>query len=293
MVNKKLYKIFENSPTLTIDDNTKIVIMSDCHRGTGDNYDNFIKNQSIYEAALRYYYNNGFTYIELGDGDEMWEVENYKDIIKVNLDVFKQLKKFYENGRLIIIYGNHDIIKKSSSTLEQYFYNYYDEVTKQNEPLLDGLTVYESLILNYKGYNIFLVHGHQIDFLNSTLWRLSRFLVRYIWKNLEQIGIKDPTSAAKNYRVSKKIEEKLKEWSIQNNKIIIAGHTHRAIFPKVGQSLYFNDGSCIYPNGITCLEIENGNITLVQWGFNVNEKELVSVKKKVLAGKESIVKFFK
>ena len=42
-MNKKLDKIFEKSKKLVIDDNSKIVIMSDCHRGD----DNFIKNQNI------------------------------------------------------------------------------------------------------------------------------------------------------------------------------------------------------------------------------------------------------
>lgn len=289
----KLDRIFKNSERLTIDNNTKIVIMSDCHRGAGDNFDNFVKNQNIYKAALQYYYNNGFTYIELGDGDEMWEVKNYKDIIDEYLDIFKQLKKFHNSGRLMMIYGNHDIVKKSPDILEKYFYKYYNEITKQDEILLDGLVVYESLILNYQNYDIFLIHGHQVDFLNSTLWRFSRFLVRNIWRRFEQIGIKDPTSAAKNYGVSKQTEKKLKEWSIKNNKILIAGHTHRAIFPQIGQSLYFNDGSCIHPNGITCLEIENGNIALVQWKFKVNKNDLISVKRKVLAGHEPIINFFK
>lgn len=43
-MNKKLDKIFKNSDKLLIDNNTKIVIMSDCHRGAGGNFDNFIKN---------------------------------------------------------------------------------------------------------------------------------------------------------------------------------------------------------------------------------------------------------
>ncbi|MBQ8681967.1 MAG: metallophosphoesterase family protein [Bacilli bacterium] len=292
-MSKKLDKIFNESKRMLIDNNTKIVIMSDCHRGAGDNLDNFIKNQSIYEASLRYYYNNNFTYIELGDGDEMWEVKNYNDIVEVNLDIFKQLKKFYDLNRLIMIYGNHDISKKSSTVLEKYFYKYYDKETKQNMPLLDGLTVYESLVLNYQDYDIFLIHGHQVDFLNSNLWRLSRFLVRHVWRTFEQFIVKDPTDAAKNYQVTKKKEKKLREWSIKNNKILIAGHTHRAIFPKVGQSLYFNDGSCIHPNGITCLEIENGNIALVKWVFNVNKDEVVSIKRKVLEKKEPIINFFK
>ena len=292
-MNKKLDQIYQNSERLPIDNTTKIVIMSDCHRGAGDNFDNFIQNQNIYKSALEHYYDNNFTYIELGDGDEMWEVENYEDIIKIHQETFNLLKKFHDFNRLIMIYGNHDIEKSSPVILKKYFYKYYDEITKQNKPLLSGLTVYESLVLNYRNYDIFLVHGHQVDFLNSTLWRLSRFLVRHLWKNLEHLGISDPTSAAKYYQVTKNVEKELKEWSIENNKIIIAGHTHRAIFPQIGQSLYFNDGSCIHPNGITCIEIENGNITLIKWEFETNEEELLSVKRKTLSNSEPIINFYK
>ena len=83
-MNKKLDKIFENSEKLSIDDNTKLIIMSDCHRGDGNNYDNFLKNRNIFKAALNYYYDKGFTYIELGDGDEMWEVKNYEVSVDVH-----------------------------------------------------------------------------------------------------------------------------------------------------------------------------------------------------------------
>ena len=289
----KLDKIFKKSKRMIIDNNTKLVIMSDCHRGAGDNFDNFVKNQNIFKAALQYYYAKGFTYIELGDGDEMWEIENYKDIVDAHLDSFKQLKKFNDSNRLIMIYGNHDIVKKSPSILKKNFYKYYDKITEQEIPLLEKLNVWESLVLNYKNYDIFLIHGHQIDFLNSTLWPLSRFLVRYVWKNFEHIGMKDLTGAAKNYHVTEKVDKKLQDWSVKNNKILIAGHTHRAIFPKAGQSLYFNDGSCIHPNGITCLEIENGNISLIRWEFGVTKNKFISVKRNVLDGNEPIIKFYK
>lgn len=288
----KLDKIFKKSKRLDIDDKSKLVIMSDCHRGAGDNDDNFIKNQNIFEVALTYYYDNGFTYIELGDGDEMWEVKHYKDIIEEHLDTFKRLKEFNDNGRLIMIYGNHDMVKKSPAVLKKYFYSYHNKLSKKEEVLLNDLRVYESLILNYKNYEIFMVHGHQVDFLNSNLWRLSRFLVRYIWKYLERIGIKDPTSAAKNYKVTNKVEKKLQNWSVENNKILIAGHTHRPVFPKIGQSLYFNDGSCIHPNGITCIEIEKGKISLVKWQYKVSDGELISVGRTIIEGDIPIVNFF-
>ena len=102
-MNKKLNKIFTNSKRLPINDNTKIVIISDCHRGSGNNYDNFLKNKTIFTSALMHYYHKGFTYIELGDGDEMWEVKKYKDIVNTHLDIFKQLKKFHDKNRLIML----------------------------------------------------------------------------------------------------------------------------------------------------------------------------------------------
>jgi len=222
----------------------------------------------------------------------MWEVKNKQEIVDVNLDVFKLLKKFYNSKRLIMMYGNHDISKKSKKVLEKYFYRYYNRETKQNEPLLEGITTHESLVLNYKGYDIFLIHGHQVDILNSPLWRLSNFLVRYVWRSLERLGVKDPTRAAKNYSVSKRSEKKLEKWSKKNKKILISGHTHRPIFPKIGEGLYFNDGSCIYSNGITSIEIENGNITLVRWEFKVNKDRIVFVRRIILEGNIPISDFF-
>lgn len=70
---KRLDQAFENVPVLPLDDNHKYVVFSDCHRGSGNNNDNFIKNEHLYLAALRHYNRMQYTYVELGDGDELWE----------------------------------------------------------------------------------------------------------------------------------------------------------------------------------------------------------------------------
>lgn len=289
---KILDKLYNNSKKIVMNDTSKYIIMSDCHRGDGDNYDDFYKNQNIFKAALNYYYKNDFTYIELGDGDELWEVKDYNEIITAHLDVFKILKKYLDDGRLIMIFGNHDIVKKDTTVLEKYFYTYYDEDSKEKKELLKGLGVDESLVLKYKDNNIFLLHGHQVDFISGSLWKMSRFLVRYLWRPLTNVGINDLTSAAKNNQVAKAVEKKLQNWSKENNTIVISGHTHRPIFPKNGESLYFNDGSCIHPNGITCIEIDNGNISLVRWELSVNDMGIIYAKRQILAGKERIDNFF-
>ena len=291
-MSKKLDKLFKSSLRIKINDTTKLVIMSDCHRGSADASDNFSKNQKIYEKALEYYYNNGFVYIELGDGDEMWEVKDYKTIVNSHLKSFKLLKRFNDTNRLIMVYGNHDIEKRKREILKEYFYKYYDKTKDKYQLLLNELSVHESLVLNYDNHDLFLIHGHQVDIINSKFWKISRFLVRYIWKPLEKIGLKDPTHFIKNYKVKSSTEKKLKNWSNKNKKILIAGHTHRTSFPQVGKSLYFNDGSCVYPDGITCLEMKNGNISLVNWKFKINKGDLVSFKREVLSKNIPIINFF-
>lgn len=69
----RLEQAFRNARQLFLSDVSHYVLFSDCHRGNGQAGDNFLKNQHLYLAALRYYYKRNFTYIELGDGDELWE----------------------------------------------------------------------------------------------------------------------------------------------------------------------------------------------------------------------------
>ena len=77
---KKLDQAYEKALCLPIDKRSRIVLMSDCHRGVGNWGDNFLKNRSIYAAALAYYYQKDYTYIELGDGDELWENRSFEAI---------------------------------------------------------------------------------------------------------------------------------------------------------------------------------------------------------------------
>ena len=62
---RRLSNVYENSKVIPYDYSSKFVIMSDCHRGSGNSGDNFLKNRNIFFAALNDYYKKGFTYIEL------------------------------------------------------------------------------------------------------------------------------------------------------------------------------------------------------------------------------------
>jgi UDP-2,3-diacylglucosamine pyrophosphatase LpxH len=283
---KHITEIFESAEEISFDDSSKFVLMSDCHRGDGSWADGFSKNQNIYFAALNQYYNRDYTYIELGDGDELWEKNKLSDIIHVHRDAFWILSRFYNDGRLHFLYGNHDMVKKDEKFVENNLYEYFDERKKEYFPLFENIKVHEGLILRHKetGKKIFLIHGHQVDFFNYRLWKVGRFLSSYLWKPLQLIGINDPTSTAKNYAKKNAIGNLLTEWAVREGHTLIAGHTHRPAFPEADQPQYFNTGSCVHPRCITAIEIAYGHITLVKWSVKTTSDGTLYIGRDVLAG---------
>jgi UDP-2,3-diacylglucosamine pyrophosphatase LpxH len=268
---------------VTFDDYSRIVIMSDCHRGYGTWADNFAVNQNTYFAALRHYNQNKYTYIELGDGDELWENRKFSEISSAHCHVFWLLTQFYAENRLYMLYGNHDIDKRRKAGLMD---SYYDAAETRSSPLFPHMIIHEGLILEHvpSGQDIFLLHGHQADFFNDNLWPLARFMVRYLWRPMQLVGIKDPSSAALNNKVQLRVEKKLTHWTEREEKLLIAGHTHRPVFPAPGGSRYFNDGSCVHPRCITGIEIYAGGVTLVKWSHKTRSDGTLYVGRDVLAG---------
>lgn len=286
----RLNHSFTQAIRLPLTPYTKYVLISDCHRGTGTSNDNFLKNQNLFFAALWHYYNRGYTYIELGDGDELWENRGMKQILETHSDVFRLLSRFHERGRLYLLYGNHDMVKKDARYVARCCRSYSQCAAGplQEEPVfLSDVKFYAGIILENNSApdskDIYLTHGHQTDLFNSTLWRVSRFLVRYVWKPLERYGVLDPTSAAKNYTRKHKAEQRLRHWAEQENHILITGHTHRPALSE-DDPYYYNSGSCVHPSCITCLEIEHMRIKLVKWTLSVRPDMTLYVSREIMAG---------
>lgn len=282
--NARLAKSFEYALVLPLEPKSKYILFSDCHRGSGKANDNFLKDEFIYLAALKYYERRCFTYLELGDGDELWENRSIEKIKETHPHSFEMLSRLYYKNRLYIIYGNHDMVKKNASFQKNYCESFYSGQLFCHYPACFGIRFYPSIILKdaFGKKDIYLTHGHQASLMNSTFWKINRFLVRHIWKYLELIGIPDPTSAAKNNTRKEKTEKTLLKWAKNHSVILITGHTHR---PMAGtkESPFFNTGSCIHPAGITGIEIENRCITLVKWSLGTRHDQEVYVKREALA----------
>ena len=144
--NKRISRAFKNAKRICFNSNSKFVFFSDSHRGDNGFADDFAHNRNMFKHALEHYYNNNFTYIELGDGDELWENRNFTNIFKANKHVYLWLKKFHEKNRLHFIWGNHDMKYKNPAAIRKNLHYYYDSVTNSKKELLIGASFSEAIV---------------------------------------------------------------------------------------------------------------------------------------------------
>jgi len=281
-------KLYEKSERIMVDRESKFVLMSDLHRGDGSGADDFVKNRAIVDHALSYYYQQEYTYIELGDGDELWKNRHMDPITKSHKNLFGILERFAKKGRFYMLYGNHDLIKRRLSKL------YQRAKRLRHYRFLHSVAMQESLILDCpeEGWDIFLIHGHQVDFMNNEAWMLARFLVRYVWRPMQSIGIQDPFSSSDSEEKAGIIGMRLSEWARKQGKMLIAGHTHQHHYPDKDEPLYFNDGCCIYAHSITAIEIKDNQLTLVRWHIATRQDGSLYVRREVLNGPDRIADLY-
>ncbi|MDH3697302.1 MAG: metallophosphoesterase family protein [Flavobacteriaceae bacterium] len=290
----RLNRAFKEAKNLPFDDNSKFILFSDCHRGDNSFADDFANNRNIYFHALSHYFKNGFSYIELGDGDELWENVHFEPIFEAHKNVYKLLRQFHLDGRLHMIWGNHDMVYKDPEYVEKNLSSYFEPIDESDKELFAGITYHEAIVLKHRqtDQEIFLTHGHQADTWNYSFWRWGRFLVRVLWKPLQVWGIADPTSPAKNYKELIRVEKRIKKWILENNLLItVMGHTHRPRFPEPGDIPLFNDGSCVHPRSITGIEIENGLISLIKWQIATKDDGTLQIVRILLEGPQKLADY--
>lgn len=260
---KRMKKIRQDADRILVDRDTKVVVISDCHRGNGGCNDNFAKNEKLYLAALNEYYKQNYTYIELGDADELWENKDYHRIIHWYSHIFELLAKFYKEERMYMVYGNHDRKKKSSWFNEKYLGEYFSETQNQNVPLFPAVNIKEGLLLvipsKTKSFakevkTILLVHGNQGESWKDTLWKKSKG-VRLL----------------------------VEKWAVKEKQMLIAGYSHCPVCKEDKDACYFNCGSCVQPDSITAIEVERNELRLVKWFADTDDSKHPIVKKECLS----------
>ncbi|AHF16222.1 metallophosphoesterase [Niabella soli] len=282
----------------------KYIIFSDQHKGARDGADDFMLAAPAYVAALHYYNQKGFTFINLGDCEELWE-NSLSKVKKWNQEQFEAEKAFVQRNAFIKVIGNHDL--------------YWG-----NDPLagLELEAVFGSKIKAYQGVllhthldgkelRIFCTHGHQGDANSDGNW-FTKFFISKIWGPLQSYLQINPNEPSNNDYKKTLHNEIMYEWSSDQKRIVlITGHTHQPVFEslthierlyrqmaiaKAGADAatldkirkettpyqkrfdalvldyskilptYFNSGCCCFSDGdITGIEIADGHIRLIKW----------------------------
>ncbi len=295
-----LFKKWQLEP-LMLDSESRIVFMSDCHRGNGGHGDDFAHNRIIFMHSLTWYRQEGFTYIEVGDGEELWENPDFSRIHWAYSDVYIRLGYLHSEGRFILIWGNHNNAWRQPEQIAQNLmpalWFYFDgrpspmledmnpgllhrilsgEVLPSDDrPILKQLRSRDAIVLKHSGtgMEILVTHGHQGELFGDRLWRLSRFLVRHVWRMLQNAGFRPRITPAGNYALMKRIESRLTSWCRRTGIPLIVGHTHQPEFPTPDDPPYFNCGSCVHPRCITAIEIKEEMISLVKWHLSTSLAE--------------------
>jgi predicted phosphodiesterase len=254
----------------------KFIIFSDQHKGNGDAADDFRKSELNYINALTHYRNEGYTFINLGDSEELWKY-NPADVLPKCAAAFKAESAFQERNRYYKVFGNHDVMWKTSM-----------DATSMLKPYFQlPLHIWEAVLLKINtgsdALNIFLTHGHQGDTMSDNN-ALSTWLVAHIWAPLQrylEINVNAPSS---DPELRNKHNRIMYQWSRhRKNLLLVTGHTHQPVFASGKYSqhpgnkfdnddlhpikpTYYNSGCCCFNDGdITGIEIADGFIRLIKW----------------------------
>lgn len=282
----------------------RFIIFSDQHKGGKDAADDFLAAEPTYMSALQFYYDNGFSLINLGDCEELWENSPAVSIEKNRLSLLQEAK-FLQTDRYYRIYGNHDLEWK-----------YLFQQTLYLKPIFGKkLKVHEGIILttmyNKQEYSLFLTHGHQGD-KKSDGNAFSMWFVAAIWTPIQRFLEVSIHTISDSFELVDEHNILMYEWSAtKKNCILISGHTHKPVFAsldhidrlskkllkaraannaalaeavekelerrkaeyagkkvvrRMAHPTYFNTGCCCFNDGdISGIEICDGMIRLVKW----------------------------
>lgn len=261
----QLNRAHATARTIPFNNQDRIIFFSDAHRGDGGREDSFVPNKRLFLHALNHYFHKGYTYVEVGDGDELWKYPDFSRIRRAHHEVFDLLHRFKRENRLHIVTGNHDVRRPEEMETER-----------------DGLVSHEAFFLKHQEseQDLFVIHGHQVDISSSRMhhfsqWFVERFLpllqrtgmITTIARERQQISMPDSFwSWLKSLKPSTcQVEQRLMQWASERRQMIICGHTHVHQFPRNVNVPYFNTGSCLYDKSLTGLELVNGRLQMIRW----------------------------
>jgi predicted phosphodiesterase len=273
----------------------QFIIFSDQHKGNKDRSDDFVSNESIYLEALKYYHQECFHFINLGDAEELWKYQAHTVIPKYEA-ALRAEANFQVDNKYYRTFGNHDLLWKNNLDVMLHLRNYF----KMPLPVYEGLIL--KTTVNHEPLQIFLTHGHQGDKMSDNN-AFSTWLVAHIWAPIQRFLEINVNTPANDSFLRDKHNRLMYEWSSHKiNTLLITGHTHKPVFAsgrytaEVAHTIqtaehseelkpsYFNSGCCCFSDGdITGIELAGGYIRLIKWTTKNNIAERIVLEEKLLS----------
>ncbi|MEJ2351738.1 MAG: hypothetical protein P8Y03_18280 [Anaerolineales bacterium] len=219
---KRLDQARKASP-IRLDSENRYVIFDDHHKGGRTRADPFIQCEATYRAALDHYYDQGFTLIILGDGEELLE-ESIERVIEAYPEVLRSEARFHPE-HLMRVYGNHDIHWQVEEIVREYMDPYFPQINYRQEVLFEYVDGDET------SGELFLIHGHQGTIESDILSILARWTLP-TYRNIQILtGFGSSTSPSRDACLRSQHDNRLYRWVSKKSKLIlICGHTHRPVW---------------------------------------------------------------
>lgn len=273
----------------------EFIIFSDQHKGNRDYGDDFTSNEANYLAALDYYHQKSYNYINLGDAEELWKYTPAA-VLPKNKAALQAEANFQPDKKYYRTFGNHDLLWKNKLDVSLLLKDYF----QMPLPVHEGI-VLRTVTAQKRELHIFLTHGHQGDKMSDNN-RFSTWVVAHVWLPVQRFLAININTPSNDFYLRDKHNKLMYEWSSRKkNLLLITGHTHKPVFAsgkyavdathKINTSQvfntvkpsYFNTGCCCYNDGdITGIEIAGGFIRLIKWHINNGVSERVVLEEKEL-----------
>lgn len=304
IVFESLKKLYDSSEIIQLNADSRFVIFSDLHMGDGSSTDDFLNNSELFASVLKQYYaKKEYDLVLNGDVEELQKFD-LDEVVAYWESVYQIFDQFAARGGFYKTIGNHDLKLK---VLEKPFRNYKllnsirfqfgendlflfhgHQASKryQRHNRLIGFTLkYFANPLGIRNYSVahsskkqYKIERRVYDF--STQMKVASIIGhthRPLFESLnkvERIKFKIEELCREYVKSKGKRSELLKE-SLGILKAELQGQP-TSEFERFSNYIYnqtfhipclFNSGCVIGKRGMTCLEIENGHISLVHW-FN-------------------------
>lgn len=312
-VYRQLDNILEKAHRVSLEKHSRLVIFSDLHMGNGGKNDDFLPNEPLFTTALKdYYLKNDYSLVLNGDIEELQRYSMEKIWQKWE-HVFGLFDAFNQKQKLFKTVGNHDIdfLVKVPKNYQIPIYESLSLDYKDDRILIfhghQASSKYRDYnkwvgytlkyvanplrIKNYsvahdsrKQYNIekkayhyssirkivsIIGHTHRPLFESLAKAERLKFTIEQLCRDYANPEVKNKKNIKKSIKGFKK---ELKKIHKKQDAVAFRNNLYNSIF---NIPCLFNSGCVVGKRGMTCLEIENGEIRLIHWfDKNTNKKYL-------------------